>query len=158
MRPAAARRRAALEDGVGEVEEEDVEYEGINAGRLLDGLKRANNGLNLVILDACRNNPYSRSFRSSSRGLVRMQPASGSLILYATEPGSVASDGKGSNGVFTSHLVNAINEEGYSIEKVFKVTARNVSQATTKKQIPYIEGVVLGEFFFSEKKKYEKAL
>lgn len=132
------------------VSETDVEFEGVNAGRILSGLKRANNGLNLVVLDACRNNPYSRSFRSASRGLSRMQPASGSLILYATEPGSVAADGRGENGVFTEHLVNAINRKGFSIEKVFKITARDVSRATAKKQTPYIEGVVLGDFYFDE--------
>ena len=129
--------------------EVDVEYEGVHAGRLLDSLKRANSGLNLVILDACRNNPYASSFRSASRGLSRMQPSSGSLILYATEPGSVASDGTGQNGIFTKHLVNAINQPNYSIEKVFKETAKNVSRVTSKKQIPYIEGVVLGDFYFS---------
>jgi hypothetical protein len=79
-----------------------------------------------------------------------MQPTSGSLILYATEPGSVAADGSGNNGVFTTHLVDAINQKGYNIEKVFKVTARNVSKATAKRQIPYIEGVVLGEFYFND--------
>ncbi|MFT5221235.1 MAG: putative caspase-like protein [Planctomycetota bacterium] len=137
--------------------ETDVEFEGVNAGRILSGLKRANNGLNLVVLDACRNNPYSRSFRSTSRGLSRMQPASGSLILYATEPGSVAADGKGDNGVFTEHLVNAINRKGFSIEKVFKITARDVSRATAKKQTPYIEGVVLGDFYFDEEGAAPKA-
>ena len=137
--------------------EEDVEYESINAGRLLSGLELTNNGLNLVILDACRNNPYARSFRSSSRGLSRMQPASGSLIMYATEPGDVAADGAGNNGVFTTHLVDAINQGGISIEKVFKVTAQNVSRATAKKQAPYIEGVVLGEFYFSPAAKPESA-
>ena len=129
--------------------EADVEFESINAGRVLAGLKQSNNGLNLVVLDACRNNPYAKSFRSSSRGLSRMKPTSGSLILYATEPGSVAADGRGNNGVFTTHLVNAINQDGLSIEKVFKATARNVNKATQKKQTPYIEGVVLGEFYFS---------
>ena len=131
--------------------EEDVEYEGVNVGRLLNGLKQSNNGLNLVILDACRNNPYASSFRSVTRGLSRMQPASGSLIIYATEPGNVAEDGSGNNGVFTRHLVDAINQQGQSIERVFKITAINVSKATGKRQTPYIEGVVLGEFYFSGK-------
>jgi len=130
--------------------EADVEFESINVGRVLSGLKQANNGLNLVILDACRNNPYARSFRSGSRGLTRMQPASGSLILYATEPGNVASDGIDDNGVFTEHLVNAINQPSQSIEKVFKITAREVSKATNKKQTPYIEGVILGDFYFDK--------
>ena len=134
-------------------QEADVEYESINAGRLLSGLRQSNGGLNLVILDACRNNPYARSFRSSSRGLSRMQPASGSLIFYATEPGSVASDGQGDNGIFTQHLVDAIRVTGKNIENVFKTTAINVSRATNKKQIPYIEGVLLGEFYFNGKQK-----
>jgi uncharacterized caspase-like protein len=73
----------------------DVEYEAVNAGRLLSGMREAGNGLNLVILDACRNNPYSRSSRSATRGLTRMSPPSGSLVLYATEPGSIAEDGDG---------------------------------------------------------------
>lgn len=133
--------------------EVDIEFDGINAGHLLNGLKRANNGLNVVILDACRNNPYASSVRSSTRGLTRMQPSSGALILYATEPGSVAKDGSGNNGVFTTHLVEAINQEGNKIEEVFKITARNVSQATSKEQTPYIEGVVLGDFYFSEPAK-----
>jgi uncharacterized caspase-like protein len=137
------------------VNEADVEFESINAGGVLSGLKQSNNGLNLVILDACWNNPYARSFRSASRGLSRMQPASGSLILYATEPGNVASDGTGDNGVFTTHFVDAINQDGLSIEKVFKITARNVSKATAKKQTPYIEGVVLGDFYFSGSDKAE---
>ena len=139
------------------VGEEDVEYESINAGRLLGGLELSNNGLNLVILDACRNNPYSRSFRSSTRGLSRMQPASGSLIMYATEPGDVAADGAGNNGVFTTHLVNAINQQGKKIEEVFKITAISVNRATGKKQTPYIEGVVLGDFYFSGAAKAESA-
>jgi len=137
------------------VREEDIEYESVNAGRVLSGFKQTKNELNLVILDACRNNPYSRGFRSKTRGLNRMQPATGSLILYATEPGNVASDGVGDNGVFTEHLVKAINTQGLSIENVFKTTAINVSQATGKKQIPYIEGVILGEFYFDGSDKFD---
>jgi hypothetical protein len=132
--------------------EADVEFESINAGRVLASLKQSNNGLNLVVLDACRNNPYVKSFRSSSRGLSRMQPVSGSLILYATEPSSVAADGDGDNGVFTKHLVDAINQHGNKIEEIFKITARNVNKATAKKQTRYIEGVLLGEFYFGRKK------
>ena len=79
-----------------------------------------------------------------------MQPAAGSLVLYATEPGSLASDGLGSNGLFTKHLANAINRPGLNIEQVFKATALSVSKSTNKQQIPYIEGVILGEFYFIE--------
>jgi hypothetical protein len=131
--------------------EADVEFEAIDAGRVLGGFEVANNGLNMLILDACRNNPYSRGFRGGdSRGLQPMRPASGSLVLYATEPGQVADDGAGAkNGLFTANLVKAINTPGLKIEDVFKHTAIEVHHQSGKQQTPYIEGVILGDFYFS---------
>lgn len=128
--------------------EADVPYESLAAGRLLDGLRVADNGLNLVILDACRNNPYSRGFRSSSQGLADMNPASGTLILYATEPGQVAADGDGNNGAFTEQLLAALDQSGLTVEQVFKKTALQVRQATGGRQTPWQEGVILGQFYF----------
>jgi formylglycine-generating enzyme required for sulfatase activity len=132
--------------------EADVEFEAIDAGRVLSGFEVANNGLNMLILDACRNNPYSRGFRSgNSRGLQPMRPASGSLVLYATEPGEVADDGVGAdNGLFTAKLVQAINTPGLKIEDVFKQTAIEVHQQSGKQQTPYLEGVILGDFYFTQ--------
>ena len=89
--------------------EGDVEFEAVDAGRVMGGMEYAGNKLNMVILDACRNNPFARSFRSASRGLARMDPPKGSLILYATSPGEAAADGSGRNGVFTQHLLKAID-------------------------------------------------
>jgi formylglycine-generating enzyme required for sulfatase activity len=129
--------------------EGDVEYEAIDAGRVMANMEYAGNNLNMVILDACRNNPFARSFRSASRGLARMDPPKGSLILYATSPGDVASDGNGRNGVFTQYLLKAIDTPGYTVEKVFKTTANQVYQATKKKQLPWQSGVMLGEFYFT---------
>ncbi len=129
--------------------EADVEYEGIDAGRVIKGMEYAGNNLNMVILDACRNNPYARSFRSASRGLAKMSPSKGSLILYATSPGDVASDGSGRNGLFTQHLLEAIDTPNLTVEKVFKVTANKVYEETAKKQLPWQQGVMLGDFYFS---------
>jgi len=126
----------------------DVRYEAVGVGRLLDGMQRASNGLNIVILDACRNNPYSRKFRNTSRGLAEMRPASGTLILYATEPGNVASDGEGRNGLFTEQLMHNLNKPGLKVEDVFKETAISVHQITGGKQVPWYEGVILGQFYF----------
>ena len=126
----------------------DVEYEAVNAGRLLSGMREAGNGLNLVILDACRNNPYSRSSRSATRGLTRMSPPSGSLVLYATEPGSIAEDGDGRNGTFTQYLLEAMEQPGLTVEQAFKRTAINVRNATDARQTPWVEGVILGDFYF----------
>ncbi|MBU0498707.1 MAG: caspase family protein [Gammaproteobacteria bacterium] len=129
--------------------EADVEYEAINAGRLLSELKQANNGLNLVVLDACRNNPYARSFRSASRGLARMDAPAGTLILYATQPGDVAQDGQGRNGLFTEKLLKSLDTPGLKAEEVFKQTALDVNSASAGKQIPWQEGVILGHFYFN---------
>lgn len=128
--------------------ESDVEYEAVNAGRLLDGMMRAKNGTNLVILDACRNNPFSRGFRSVSRGLAEMRPSSGTLVLYATEPGKVASDGAERNGLFTSQLLQTLREPGLSAEQVFKQTALRVHETSSGHQTPWQEGVILGNFYF----------
>jgi len=129
--------------------ENDVEFESVDAGRVMAGMEKAGNNLNIVILDACRNNPFARSFRSSSRGLGRMDAAKGSLVLYATSPGDVASDGEGRNGVFTKHLITSINQATLTVEQVFKQTAKKVYQATGGKQTPWQSGVIIDEFYFT---------
>ena len=79
-----------------------------------------------------------------------MDPPKGSLILYATSPGGVASDGSGRNGIFTQHLLKAIDTPNYTVEKVFKTTANKVYTDTHKKQLPWQSGVMLGDFYFSQ--------
>ena len=86
--------------------ESDVKYECVDAGRVLGKMEDAGNDLNIVVLDACRDNPFARGFRSSSSGLARMDAPKGSLIAYATAPGSIAADGIGRNGVYTKHLLD----------------------------------------------------
>ncbi|MBF0266337.1 MAG: SUMF1/EgtB/PvdO family nonheme iron enzyme [Gammaproteobacteria bacterium] len=131
--------------------EADVEFEAVDANRILSQMSQAENGLNLMILDACRNNPYSGSFRSSSRGLAKMHAPTGSVILYATSPGTVAADGSGNNGLFTEKLLDSMREDNLKIEDVFKRTAIEVSNSSDKKQVPYFEGVILGDFYFNKK-------
>jgi TolB protein len=131
--------------------EADIEFEAIDTGRVLGQMKQAGNDLNLVILDACRDNPYASQFRSTAtRGLARMNAPAGSLILYATSPGDVARDGSNRNGLFTSHLLKAMGQPGLKVEEVFKQTAIGVSRVTGKKQVPWLEGVILGDFYFVE--------
>lgn len=126
----------------------DLRYKAVDAGRVLDGMGESGNGLNMVVLDACRNNLFPSAFRSASRGLARLSPAKGTLVLYATQPGAVASDGDGRNGVFTKHLLSAMDEPGLEVEQAFKRTALAVDQETGGAQTPWIEGVVLGQFAF----------
>lgn len=129
--------------------EVDLKYEAVDAGRVLDGMAQAGNGLNMVILDACRNNPFGSAFRSASRGLTRMTAAKGTLILYATQPGAVAQDGSERNGVFTKHLLSSMDQSGLPVEQMFKQTALAVDRETHGAQTPWIEGVVLGQFAFN---------
>jgi hypothetical protein len=128
--------------------ESDIKYETVDVGRLLDGMSEANNGLNIVILDACRNNPFARSLRSVGRGLTPSNPASGTIILYATEPTNVAQDGDGRNGTFTEHLLATMSEPGLTVEEVFKHTAIKVNRVTDGSQTPWSEGFILGNFYF----------
>ena len=114
--------------------EADVEYEAVEAGRVLAKMKTANNGMNLVILDACRNNPFARSFRSASKGLATLNAPSGTFIAYATSPGSVASDGTGDNGLYTGELVRHMKAPGLKIEEVFKRVRSGVQVKSDNKQ------------------------
>ena len=120
----------------------------IDAGLVLDAMGAANNGLNIVILDACRDNPYANSFRNTTRGLARMDSPTGSLIAYATAPGDVAADGDGRNGVFTKHLLEQMQKPGVQVEQVFKQVTQAVHAETRQRQTPFTTSSLLGEFYF----------
>ena len=138
--------------------EEDVEYESVEAGRVLAKMKAANNGMNLVILDACRNNPFARSFRSASKGLATLNAPSGTFIAYATSPGSVASDGTGDNGLYTGELVRHMKTPRLKIEEVFKRVRSGVQDKSDNKQVPWDASSLTGDFFFvSPEEKPEPA-
>ena len=79
----------------------DIAAQGVDIGVLLDSLGRARNPLNLVILDACRNNPFGRDFRTNDRGLSQLDAPPGTLLAYATAPGNTADDGEGTHGLVT---------------------------------------------------------
>jgi uncharacterized caspase-like protein len=81
--------------------EADVEFEALDLGRVLSKMDDSRCPLNIVVLDACRDNPFARSFRSVSKGLALVDAPRGTLLAFATAPGSVAADGEGSNGVYT---------------------------------------------------------
>ena len=129
--------------------ESDVKFVTVDAGRVLGKMEDAGNGMNVVILDACRNNPFARSFRSQSTGLAKMDAPHGSIIVYATSPGSVAADGDGSNGVYTKHLVATMRQPGLKIEDVLKRVRISVSVETEKKQVPWESSSLTGDFYFS---------
>jgi hypothetical protein len=129
----------------------DVQYESIDAGRVLGKMEDAGNNMNIVILDACRDNPFSRSWRSGHRGLARMDAPKGSFIAYATAPGSVAADGDGRNGVYTSNLLKYMNVPGLEIGKMFREVRVDVVKASGNKQTPWESSSLMGDFYFTPK-------
>lgn len=129
--------------------EADLEIEAVSAQAVLAQMEGAGNAINIVVLDACRNNPFKRSFRSAIQGLARMDAPRGSLIAYATAPGDVASDGAGANSPFTSALVDAIAAPGLKVEDVFKRVRIRVLESTGQRQTPWESSSLTGDFFFS---------
>jgi len=130
--------------------ESDVEFEGINAGRILGKMEEAGNRLNIVILDACRNNPFARSFRSASKGLAKMDAPPGSIIAYATSPGSLAEDGEGRNGVYTGELLKNLENPDLAVQEVFNQTGLDVMQKTHDKQVPWVSSTPVPKYFLAQ--------
>ncbi len=128
--------------------QEEVEYECVEAGFVLAQMENARNRMNVVIMDACRDNPFARSFRSSKRGLATINAPTGTMIAYATAPGSVASDGTGKNGLYTEILLNEIQVEGQKIEETFKNVRRSVLDLSDGRQIPWESSSLVGDFYF----------
>lgn len=129
--------------------ESDVKYQSVHIDWVLDRMREAANELNFVILDACRNNPYARSWRSGQQGLAAVEAVTGSLIAYATAPGTTAEDGPGRNGTYTKHLLHFMQMPGLSVEQMFKEVRVAVAQETGRKQIPWVSTSILGDFYFT---------
>ncbi len=105
--------------------------------------------LSMVILDACRNNPFEGRFRSSGgSGLAQIDAPKGTLLAYATAPGKVASDGDGSHGLYTAELLKAMDLPGAKVEEVFKAVRVNVIKATAGLQVPWESSSLTGDYYF----------
>ena len=128
--------------------EDEVAYNSVDANQVLDKMEAAGNRLNIVILDACRNNPFARSLRSSSAGLAQMDAPVGTFVAFATAPGSVASDGQGKNGLYTQHLLRAMLRPGVKIEDVFKDVRAGVRRDSSGRQVPWENTSLEGDFVF----------
>src|SRR5215831_3621548 len=129
--------------------EADVEIEAVSADWVIEQMRYARNRLNIMILDACRNNPFTRSMRGADRGLASMDAPAGILIAYSTAPGSVAQDGSGSNSPYTTALTQAMLERHEPVEQVFKHVRVNVIGVTAGKQVPWEASSLTGDFCFA---------
>jgi uncharacterized caspase-like protein len=131
--------------------EQDVELEAVDLWRVMNELEYAQNDLNIVILDACRNNPFARSFRSGgATGLATTTAPQGTFIAYATAPGSVASDGEGKNGLYTQELLSALESRGMKIEDLFKLVRNKVAEKSGRQQIPWDASSIFTDFYFNK--------
>jgi len=126
--------------------EASASSEAVDVDQLLDKLSLAR--LSVVILDACRNNPFERRFRGSGQGLAQINAPTGTLIAYATAPGKVASDGAGHNGLYTAELLAAMDIPGIKIEDVFKRVRGNVVRKSNDSQTPWESSSLTGDFYF----------
>jgi formylglycine-generating enzyme required for sulfatase activity len=131
--------------------ENEVKYSCMNAGLALAKMENAGCRVNIVILDACRNNPFARSWRASSEGLAQMDAARGSLIAYATAPGKLAADGAGTNSHYTESLLRHMRTPGLTAERVFKNVRADVLAATKNEQVPWENSSLVGDFYFVPK-------
>ncbi|HNJ42817.1 MAG TPA: caspase family protein, partial [Acidobacteriota bacterium] len=128
--------------------EPDVEDEAVDVNLLLGQFEMAGNGLNIVILDACRNNPFGRSFRSVEKGLAQMTAPTGTVVIYATAPGRVASDGNTRNGLYTQELLTNLRQPGMRLEDILIQTRVAVKTKSGGQQVPWENGALEGVFYF----------
>jgi formylglycine-generating enzyme required for sulfatase activity len=126
----------------------DVDIESVDADVVLQQMEFAGNRMNIVILDACRNNPLPSGSRGVDRGLARMDAPTGSFIAYSTAPGAAAADGTGKNSPYSTALADAIENQRVPLEQLFRDVRVNVMNATGKKQVPWDSSSLTGEFYF----------
>jgi len=139
--------------------ETDVKYRAMDADMVLDEMGNAGNPMNIVIFDACRDNPFGKSFRTASRGLAIISSAPrGTLVSYSTSPGNVAADGGGRNSLYTGSLMKHIMTPGLPIEEVFKNVRQDVVRQTGGKQIPWELSSLEGRFYFTPQGSRENNL
>jgi len=136
----------ALIDSEASVPTETVEIDSVLA-------QLASSSLSIVVLDACRNNPFESKVRATGGGLAQIDAPKGSFIAFATSPGRTAADGSGSNGVYTSELIKQISIPNLPIESVFKKVRANVAKLTGDAQIPWESTSLVGDFYFIQENR-----
>jgi hypothetical protein len=127
----------------------DVSEQTVELASVIDAFKQAGNKMNIVVLDACRDNPFPAN---SGKGLAQLDAPPGTFLAYATAPGNVAEDGAGQNGLYTSYLLEELKKPQAKIEDVFKRVRLNVRQKSQGRQIPWESTSLEEDFYFTGKK------
>lgn len=133
--------------------ERTVEYDCVQVDRILSHMESAKTTVNLLILDACRNNPFERNWGRdlSQRGLAVMDAPKGSLIAYSTSPGKTASDGEGKNGLYTGELIAEIKSADLTVNQLFQKVRKSVMEKSKDKQVPWESTSLTADFYFNRK-------
>jgi len=131
--------------------ETEAKYSSLSLNRVIETMEKTATSTNIIILDACRDNPYERAWHRSAaaRGLAPVYAPKGTLVAFATSPGQTAKDGSGRNGAYTAALLQHIDTPDCSIESMFKRVRNTLSAATKQKQISWEHTSLSGEFFFN---------
>lgn len=140
--------------------EQQVEYDCVQADRVLARMEASGAKVNIIILDACRNNPFERTWTRSTngKGLAFMNAPSGTLIAYATSPGSTASDGSGNNGLYTSAILESIKTPNITILEMFQNVRKIVSQKSNNQQIPWESTSLIGNIYLNTGEVFESEI
>ena len=130
--------------------EADAEDLAVPAAYVLGVMEDSGARTKIVILDACRDNPYMRTFRSAGRGLAQMSPGAGTLVAFSTSAGSVADDGTGRNGLYTRHLLDSLRQPDTEVLRVFQRTRAGVVNESKGRQTPVEFNTLVTDFRFRE--------
>jgi hypothetical protein len=135
----------------------DVQKQAVEVHALMEGLTRAGNPMNVVILDACRDNPFGNLKGVDHKGLSQMDAPNLTLLAYATSPGNVASDGDGVNGLYTENLLREMKVPEAKIEDVFKRVRLGVRRKSNGAQVPWESTSLEDDFWFIPPKTLKAA-
>jgi hypothetical protein len=136
---------------------EELRQHAVDVTSLVDGIRRAGNPMNLIILDACRDNPFGSAARVEHRGLSQMDAPPGTLLAYATAPGNTAIDGDGGDhGLYTEHLLREIRVPEARVEDVFKRVRLGVRRRSRGMQIPWESTSLEEDFWFIPPREIRK--
>jgi uncharacterized caspase-like protein len=134
-----------------QIDREDyVPLEAVDINQVLGRMGGADNRLNIVVLDACRNNPFRSISRGVSRGLAQTSAPTGTYIAYSAGPGQVAFDGERRNSPYTASLLEMMAQPGLSLEEVFKGVRVKVLASTEDQQTPWTSSSITGDFYFRQ--------
>jgi Caspase domain len=128
----------------------DVPEQTVELGAVIEAFKQAGNRMNIVVLDACRDNPFAGTV--SAKGLAQLDAPPGTFLAFATAPGNVAEDGEAkadANGLYTRYLLQELKKPQAKIEDVFKRVRLNVRQQSQGRQIPWESTSLEDDFFFN---------